>query len=169
MMFDYMEHTKTTSEIDENGNMVGSIVELHYNPTEKSEELCMDKNGRLFYSQAPDFIVIGHELIHAYRKMYNIYNRGTLGRYLVPDINVDINNTLYGREQRTEELETIGLSYVIQRTEYVYDSNNHVAEIKQRIILHSPTVDKYTENSLRMENTLPIRVAYEGRGVNAKN
>ena len=146
---------------DENGNKYGSqtfnyrgsyssVVTI--NDDEVNEKvLTVSATGERKWEQIPDYIKLGHEMIHAFRFMNDETNYGSFGfRYYVDENyepQYERSSSLYIND---EEFEVVGLTYF-----------NNVPVRPENII--TAKAGAITENALRVERGLPIRIAYGTR------
>lgn len=118
----------------------GARSTIYFNPTERIETVVMGDCGNTWWEDIPNFIVLGHELIHARRIDQGIHipylSHGgmTFHSFHHPD-----DGWVRGLIP-WEEFHTIGIGHINS--------------------IHTPI----TENTLRREHNLPMRVAWDGRG-----
>ena len=145
---------------DLNGNLVSG--EILYNPSVNFDILVETENGTQIV-QETNYIVMGHELVHFYNRLQgnkdNMPNAN--GNYVDPSNGYSYRGGVYYYQDengiwqsdmnKIEELRATGIvSYV-----FWTDSNG-----KQQVYSEFP--GKYSENSLRQEQSqpMPIRVKY---------
>ena len=98
-----------------------------------------DSNGKTIEEAFPQFIIFGHELIHAWREIMGLF-----------DYNVEQGQIPYdvGLIWPAEEIKTMGINYM--DTAGVWMQN------------YSTYSGRISENGLRLENGLNTRVSYKG-------
>ena len=100
--------------------------------------------GEISEPDSPRYMVMGHELVHAYRRLKNIPNiikkEGFYTYLMEDDGKIEISSQL----EQIEELEAAGINYF--------------NKIDKKYIWASGF--KYTENALRIENGLGLRIKY---------
>ncbi len=87
-------------------NGKGTDVELLFDPNHKGSFVTKEQDGTITEKDSPNFIKLGHELVHGYRSMMGIArdpNTQTEYQYK------DINGVVQTASKRTEELETVGI------------------------------------------------------------
>ena len=107
----------------------------------------------------PSYVVLAHELIHAQRRFEGIENnwRKNQGQYFYDDID---GNVCYSHE-KPEELETVGIDYYnIMPKNGREDYANLNASISYTMRYVRASKYRYSENAIRRENGLNIRVSY---------
>jgi len=143
---------------DVNNNLINA--EIWYNPNLNFPVLLATDNGNNYYPET-NYIVMGHELVHFYNRIQGntdnmpysngnfydsnngLYYRG--GTYYVKD-----NNGIWRTViNKVEELRTTGI------TSYCFWTDSKGIQY-----VYSETPGKYSENSLRHENGMPLRVMY---------
>ncbi len=111
-------------------NGKGTNVNISFNPSEDVYVLKRDeRTGKSIIERIPSEIVLGHEMVHGYRSMNgeaSSKDSKTLYRYK------DIDGYLYEINEKTEELETVGI----------------IGDYK------------YTENKLNKEHNINLRIKY---------
>lgn len=106
------------------------------------EVLC---NGEIKRELAPEYIVLGHELVHAWRSAYGFSKKAPKGSGS-PKGSIVVNGEV--REKiPIEELETTGLNYMDADLNQMRNYSSYEGII--------------SENGLRIENGLNIRASYE--------
>ena len=111
-------------------NGKGTNVNISFNPSQDVYVLKRDeRTGKIIIERIPSEIVLGHEMIHGYRSMNGealSEDSITLYRYKGAD------GYLYEKQEKTEELETVGI----------------IGDYK------------YTENKLNKEHNINLRIKY---------
>ena len=151
-------------EKDENGIAKGDSHIININdpkPDEKEYILLQDETGKTYFSpvSAHMEITLGHELIHAYRRATNTSSHDPGERwYVLPDGEIEWEYT--EGKITVEEFETTGLGY---RYGLNYNETSNVEEKRraaEEYVETNPELN-LTENALRREQGLDIRVAYK--------
>ena len=122
-------------------------VKVNVNSINQEQYLSRDYfTGRLSEPICPMYIILGHELVHAYRRINNIPKNSIKGRYnTYREYDVTgIGYILYVEKDRIEELETTGITYTNTKTGEYMEASRF----------------KYTENVLRKENKIGPRIRY---------
>ena len=126
-----IDHTNYCSSMDQNGNIT---IYVDDGNTLNLCDKMMDSNGNVQDEAFNDNIVLGHELIHAWREEKGINNAS------------DANDGYYAYgSAREEELQTVGISYTDASGNPTYNYSSF------GII---------SENGMRHENGMDIRVKY---------
>ena len=139
----------TTNEKIKNTTQSKNIyLDSEYAPVSIST---INENGEILQEVIPLSILIGHELIHAWRNINNTSIRdGVYGLRASP--------SMYGGTRmeysKEEEFQTVGLKYFRYRT-----TNSGLLNSNQSYFWY-PGENDITENMLRMEQGLNLRVAY---------
>ena len=151
-------------EKDENGIAKGDSHIININdpkPDEKEYILLQDETGKTYFSpvSAHMEITLGHELIHAYRRATNTSNHDPGERwYVLPNGEIEWEYT--EGDITVEEYETTGLGY---RYGYNYDRKSSTEEKRKAAEGYVETNPELnlTENALRREQGLDLRIAYQ--------
>lgn len=144
------EENKYSSQTFNHRDSYSSVITI--NDDEVNERvLTVSATGERKWELIPDYIKLGHEMIHAFRFMNDETNYGRFGfRYYVDENyepQYERSSSLYVYD---EEFEVVGLTYF-----------NNVPVRPENII--TAKAGAITENALRVERGLPIRIAYGTR------
>ena len=125
------------------------LIELKWNIKPEREVQFLTRDyfaGKVSEPICPKYIILGHELVHAYRRVNNIPESSIMGKY-----NTYIENNVtkvgyipYKGEGVIEELETTGINYINTKTKKYVEASHF----------------KYTENALRREHKIGPRIRY---------
>jgi len=117
----------------------GSDYEITLMIDERDDVITVDDDGNVSKGKQPIQMALAHEVVHAYRGMNGLRKPdGTMGT------NIMVNGD--NKYWKQEEYDTVGINYSYEEngvTKYAY-----------------PLGGYFTENSLRKENGLPIRINY---------
>ena len=154
------ERSSTWGEILVDKDNGTGYVDIEYNPNYEPEVDVRDKeSGNTIKENMPSYVVLAHELIHAQRRFEGIENnwRKNQGQYFYDDID---GNVCYSHE-KPEELETVGIDYYnIMPKNGREDYANLNASISYTMRYVRVSKYRYSENAIRRENGLNIRVSY---------
>lgn len=112
-------------------NGVGTDSDVTFNPTAKQDVRVFGENGKTIYETSPNFVILGHELIHV-KDHFN----GTLNKTVA--------------EHSYSDLKGIRLIETYRRSEY--RASGFPGFVGK---------DGYSENKIRKEHGLKLRASYE--------
>ena len=144
--------TKMIQVTDDCGNISYTDIVIYYDPNQSG--FTQTARGE---SKTPGYIIMGHELIHAYRGLNRTLvteGQGVVYPLWEDEILVKDKNDVYD----IEELETTGLPYTTFTTDTRFEKNSSVSKFNP--CQNAFTGNTYTENALRAENLLPLRFRY---------
>lgn len=101
-----------------------------------------DKEENQTIEEIPAYIVFGHELIHAWREIHGLFDYNEEQGITPYDYSCGINPS------PAEEMKTMGINY--------FDSNGNQMQN------YSTYTGIISENGLRLENNLNVRISYQG-------
>ena len=143
---------------DEKNDKLYTNIVIEYNPNQKGKVPTV--KGML---DTPNYIVLGHEIIHAYREQNNLMSAPNEKGWVYPlwedDIPIlwvtleDGTTTLYFDD--VEELQTVGLPYTKGTNVSLKSTVDKSNKCNNAFVKYD-----YTENALRVENQIPIRTRY---------
>ena len=137
-----------TVYINDMGGSDGSAIEKYQVTLNIDSEMSfMTKDlytGKIDEIVCPTYIILGHELVHAYRRINGMENVSREAPYKSYEYNETGQIIFTYPKDRIEELETVGITYTDPLT------GRYVKGSKFR----------YTENILRTENGIGLRIRY---------
>ena len=147
----------------------GTSATINFDTRSRVNVLTIDSNGIIAERRVPDYIILGHEMVHAYHIM--------TGTMIPPRIRAmsiyrdSANGGALIHLASAEELRTIGVSYfplivceddINRPTGMLWWRRHNVTRSDYgEMVGFSSTV--FSENALRVEHGLPLRIAYGRR------
>ena len=145
--------TEMIQVTDDCGNISYTDIVIYYDPNQSG--FTPTARG---VSKTPGYIIMGHELIHAYRGLNRTFvPQGAGFVYPLWEDEIYVGNKKKGDD--IEELETTGLPYTTF-TETTKIDKDTLSVSKFNPCQNAFTGNTYTENALRAENLLPLRFRY---------
>ena len=135
-------------------NADGSLnkIVIRYNPdySPYKDVRALDEKGNVLdktiTTRIPNYIVLGHELVHSIRRVKGIPHLLLEGKYIYKDSD----GRQYFAGGAVEDIETIGISYILP----FYDKDNYLIMLN----VVDARLLPYTENALLMEHGIGPKV-----------
>ena len=119
---------------DKKGNRL--YIKVRYNPLYSPSQWSLTSEGGYGYITKPNFIVMGHELVHVWNRMNGEIDTKTNGYYLGGPMPGE---TIL-RKNNVEELNTVGVDYITM----LFDTWQRTSQVKASEF-------RYSENAIRLE------------------